>query len=142
SVAISPDGRLVASGGGGVRDGDSFLTGKDHEIRLWDLSPLSSSATSAQATAFRRWLAPGLMMSLFLSLCCLGTWFYVHHGRRPPSAREPDPIPDNQAKSVPPSVSVPCPGCGTFLRAKSAFAGKKAKCPKCGEQVLLPEVAS
>ena len=36
SVAFSADGRLAASGGGGVHTPDDFLPGADFDIRIWD----------------------------------------------------------------------------------------------------------
>jgi WD40 repeat protein len=35
SAAFSPDGRLAASAGGGRYDGEKYLPGTDHDIRLW-----------------------------------------------------------------------------------------------------------
>jgi hypothetical protein len=35
------------------------------------------------------------------------------------------------------AIAVTCPACGTKLKAKPESVGKKAKCPHCGEVVLL-----
>ncbi len=35
-------------------------------------------------------------------------------------------------------ISVRCPGCGKALTVKDEFAGKKGKCPSCGQIVLIP----
>jgi serine/threonine protein kinase/WD40 repeat protein len=37
SVAFARDGRLAASAGGGRRNGEHFLPGDDHDIRLWEV---------------------------------------------------------------------------------------------------------
>src|SRR5437016_5938833 len=35
-------------------------------------------------------------------------------------------------------ITFDCLGCGKGLRMKDEFAGRKAKCPKCGGMVLVP----
>ena len=36
------------------------------------------------------------------------------------------------------SIKVTCPSCGTTLRTKESMAGKRAKCPRCGDPVSIP----
>ena len=36
------------------------------------------------------------------------------------------------------SISFQCPSCQSKLRAKPRLAGKRSKCPKCGEEVEVP----
>lgn len=38
-------------------------------------------------------------------------------------------------------LSVACPVCGTRLRAPDSSAGKRVKCPECGEVVAVPAAA-
>src|SRR5262245_50155540 len=39
-------------------------------------------------------------------------------------------------------ISFPCPGCGKTLRVKEEFAGKRRKCPQCGQSVAIPLATS
>ena len=39
-------------------------------------------------------------------------------------------------------IAFACPGCSKKLTVKDEFAGKKAKCPHCGQTVLLPATAT
>jgi WD40 repeat protein len=46
SVAFSPNGLTAASAGGGHRDGNGFLAGTDHDIRLWDVSAVTGTPST------------------------------------------------------------------------------------------------
>lgn len=39
------------------------------------------------------------------------------------------------------AIQVPCPGCHAVLKTADSSAGKRAKCPKCGTIVQIPELA-
>lgn len=51
---------------------------------------------------------------------------------------KPPPIPKAAAASALPKISVSCDMCFTDFQAKGELAGKKAKCPECGEMVSVP----
>src|SRR5690349_9470735 len=36
------------------------------------------------------------------------------------------------------AIAVGCPACGKQLRVKDEFAGKRVKCPSCGQILALP----
>lgn len=36
------------------------------------------------------------------------------------------------------AIPVTCPSCAVTFKAKDEFAGKKAKCPKCGGRIVVP----
>lgn len=36
-------------------------------------------------------------------------------------------------------IQMACPGCGKKLHAKDELAGRKAKCPQCGQPITIPE---
>ncbi len=36
------------------------------------------------------------------------------------------------------AIEVTCPNCSATFKAKDEFAGKKAKCPKCGGRIVVP----
>lgn len=38
-------------------------------------------------------------------------------------------------------IEFKCPHCQTKLQDPSDFAGRKAKCPRCKKQVIVPEVS-
>jgi serine/threonine-protein kinase len=86
-----------------------------------------STAASAKARP-RAWLTAALIAVLVIVLLagvCLGV--RAHMTRRPQAA---------QANNV---VLAPrCAACGKHLKARSELAGKKVKCPQCGEAVLVP----
>ena len=39
------------------------------------------------------------------------------------------------------AISVDCSKCGKTLKAKDSAAGKTAKCPSCGEPILIPQAS-
>lgn len=39
-------------------------------------------------------------------------------------------------------ISVQCPGCGKSLHGKDELAGKRVKCPKCGQIISIPAILS
>jgi len=42
---------------------------------------------------------------------------------------------------LPNPIAFACPGCGKKLQVKEELGGRKVKCPKCGQVVLVPAVA-
>ena len=39
------------------------------------------------------------------------------------------------------AIRVACPGCGTELNVPDEMAGRQGKCPKCGQVMVIPQVA-
>jgi hypothetical protein len=37
-------------------------------------------------------------------------------------------------------MSLVCPGCTSRLSASASFAGRSCRCPRCGHQVVVPEL--
>jgi DNA-directed RNA polymerase subunit RPC12/RpoP len=114
------------------------LEAKDLRIR--------SGAPSAEMPAAvpppdgrRPWLAAAQILGLILtSSVALGVWLAVRHSR---AARTPGTAfaPDGEAKpDATSSVSFPCSRCGKQLKARPELAGKKLRCPGCGEPVVVP----
>jgi hypothetical protein len=99
------------------------------------------SESPAQGSA-RGWFGAGLIIGLVLVLSvALGVWCYVrlsHAGDTLPVA---EPVPDEPppAPTAPP-VCFPCSGCGKKLKAAAALAGRKVKCPQCGERAVVPAI--
>src|SRR5262249_38186664 len=96
------------------------------------------------------WLMAGALIAVvILTTAALGAWLHRRHGAKHPNehpaqtvlgASAPEaPI---KAEGIPPAISFPGPGCQKSLRAKTALAGKKLKCPQCGGAVLVPSIRS
>src|SRR5262249_24533432 len=141
-VAFTPDGRLATSAGGGERSDGKFLPGTDHAIRLWDVSALSAAPAPPPKSAVKGWVAAAGLLWLVLALSGFGVWCYVRLGRRAATATAPAPVPEPPARadSAPAPLAVQCAGCGQKLKARAELAGKKVKCPKCGQAVFVPAI--
>jgi WD40 repeat protein len=139
SLRFTPDGQKLLVGGGPKllkiyaasdrRDLGTLWSGADPQPTPMDLFPLSSPETVAP----RRWLRAlgllGLGLGFLVSLA-----FAVRLSLR----RRPGPGPVNTG-AAPASLSFPCSACGKKLRARAELAGKKLKCPQCGQPVAVPE---
>jgi eukaryotic-like serine/threonine-protein kinase len=143
SVAFSPDGRLAASGGGGRGEGNSFLPGDDHDIRLWEIYIPPAEASAAPQAGSKGWLVATELLGLVFTisiLIVLGVWLYGrqhrHAAQLPAHAATPDQPPELEA----PPISLACFACGKNLKVKAELAGKKVKCSQCGKAVLVPEI--
>lgn len=77
-------------------------------------------------------LALGLMLTLTLAIM-VGLIFYLRRQRSEPTSPDADPDP-------PPgdAMTIACSACGKILKVKSASAGQRVKCPKCGQAVVVP----
>jgi outer membrane protein assembly factor BamB len=87
----------------------------------------------------RRGMLLGIAVSTLLVIVAM-FWFAVRLGRRPEtSAASPalmeGPVPNHQPSAP---LAVQCLACGKKLKARAELAGKKVKCPQCGEAVRLP----
>jgi hypothetical protein len=128
----------------------SAFTGSAHaavDLRLVDLKvrsdgPLPVEAADALPVAApprpgqRGWLAAALVVGVAVAFTLLlGVWLSVTRRRRPASA-----APDAPANPGPPAPAIPfpCPACGKPLKVKATLAGKKVRCPHCGEAVPVP----
>jgi DNA-directed RNA polymerase subunit RPC12/RpoP len=82
-----------------------------------------------------------LLAFLAMSLT-FGVWLAVR-SRRTMKTRSTTPATGAQARPetapAPASVSFRCSGCGRSSKVKAEWAGKKAKCPHCGQVTLVPE---
>jgi hypothetical protein len=87
----------------------------------------------------RGWLAAVVVMGLLLALG-VGAGLYVLRRRRAPKTparvEETRPTTPVGARAAP--VAVACSGCGKRLKVRTVLAGKKVKCPQCGQAVPVP----
>ncbi len=95
--------------------------------------PAPAVAASPEASS-RTWLVAFLIVAVALALLlavAVGLWLLL---RQRSGAHD---IPQQDRKANPPLVAFPCPECGKKLKVKAVLAGKKVKCPKCGQAVLV-----
>jgi len=117
------------------------------DVRLIDLRvrsqtsdlPAASSLSPAGAPSKSRWQV-WLVLALVLTLS-VGLWLAVRQSRRAreTSVRAVAPPEQGQPEATPLPISFACSGCGKTLKAKVELAGKKVKCPQCGQQVIVPQ---
>jgi hypothetical protein len=100
---------------------------------LPDVGP--APAQTPPRTARTGWFAAAAMIALLIALALAGGWLSKRR-RHAPEA----PVPGTQVGPGvhAPLVSFVCPGCGHGLKVKPELAGKKGKCPKCGDVVIVP----
>jgi hypothetical protein len=100
---------------------------------------LDAPPAATAPTGRKGWLTAAAVAFGLLFTMALAAGWYARSRRRPgrmptaPGGAE-EPTPDTGA----PSVAVSCPACGKRLRARADLAGKKAKCPACGQPVPVP----
>jgi serine/threonine protein kinase/DNA-directed RNA polymerase subunit RPC12/RpoP len=123
------------------------------DVRLIDVQIRSGPASILAKgwLASRPFVALGFSLGLLLLLMPLGAWLYARQCRR---ARTMGPAlapssgglghgegGDQQSSpaALSPSLAAQCSACGQKLKARPDLAGKKVKCPQCGQAVLIPE---
>jgi outer membrane protein assembly factor BamB len=89
--------------------------------------------------SWRAWLGAVACCLVILLLTTAG-WLLASQWRS--AADEPSPASGAGGQAgppaAPPAVAFTCPGCRTRLRAGATAAGKRIRCPRCGEGVLVP----
>ena len=117
------------------------------KIPNWTV-PASSATplTPAEKTERNLWLPAAELLGLGLTLtlaCALGIWLYLRHSRRETMLADVPVAPAKQGTSLAPVpvISFACAACGKNLKAQGELGGKKVKCTKCGQAVLVPVAA-
>jgi serine/threonine protein kinase len=133
--------RLVGSTGGPSAALDVRFT--DLCIRADSLPDLPQAApqTAPQEGERKGWLAAGLILGLGIaSSCAVGVWLYARRVGRGGKVTNPTPVGDQPAppRAVTSSLSFFCAACGKRLKGRSELAGKKVRCPECGQAVHVP----
>jgi sugar lactone lactonase YvrE len=86
-------------------------------------------AVGTQPAGGQGWAAAAGMIVLVIALPVLGVWWLLRQNRRARKA---------VSATAPPAVAVQCSGCHRRLKARVDLAGRKVKCPGCGQEVLIP----
>jgi WD40 repeat protein len=133
AVAFSADGRLAASGGGGQKQDDKFVSGTDHAIRLWTLPSSTVQTTATPPQTGQRWLVALGALLLFVSV----SLFVVWNLRRKSHQERESTVPSDDKPITASPLSLLCPNCHHPLKVKAELSGKKVKCPHCGLGVLV-----
>jgi RNA polymerase sigma factor (sigma-70 family) len=134
AIDITADSRLIATGGGGKRDGKNTLPGSDHAIRIWDLntSAVAPASAPAPATGPRRWLVVAVGFGFAVLLGVLAFVLLRRPKTPPETSNEP-------TEPATPPLAFSCPKCQKTLKARPNLAGKKVKCPGCASAVTVPK---
>jgi hypothetical protein len=140
SVRFTPDGTTLLVGGGPKtlkvytaadrKELAALWNGFDVQPAPMDLLPFASQAPAGE----RHWLKILGLLSLglgFLVSLTFAVRLSLRHRRAGPVLAD--------AGEPPAPLSFPCPGCGKKLRARAELAGKKVKCPQCGQAAPVPE---
>jgi CHAT domain-containing protein/tetratricopeptide (TPR) repeat protein/predicted RNA-binding Zn-ribbon protein involved in translation (DUF1610 family) len=109
---------------------------EDFYRRLLDGQPRAEALRQAQLALKARYPNP-LFWGAFI---CQGDPAPLPQYVKPKQATSPNPetIQPTKPAATGPQVRWPCPGCGKTLQATGKPAGKKMKCPKCGNVHSVP----
>jgi hypothetical protein len=128
--------RFVVNNSGSPAGVDARLV--DLKIRYGQAVP--SPPAPAAAASSRKWLLATGLLVLFLALAALFGWLSVRR-RRPSTAPAAVPATDEAARvKTNGLLAVRCSGCGKNLKTRTELAGKKIKCPQCGQVVRVPSI--
>ncbi len=83
-------------------------------------------------------LALVLAVSLMITLIAIALVSYLHISRRHDARNAQRPDVMSTAPAAAHAAIFACTACGKKLRIKDTSAGKKVKCPKCGQAILAP----
>jgi hypothetical protein len=95
--------------------------------------PATAAAPGAPPPAQDRpWLALVGVLAVALPLALLGVWLIARRRRRTGTATAAAPVSAPAADTL---LAVSCSSCGKQLKVRARAAGKKVKCPQCGQAV-------
>jgi serine/threonine protein kinase len=92
----------------------------------------SRPAGNLPADGPRGWAVAAGLVILVVALSAAGVWWAVRQKRR--AGKE-------ASAPAAPVIAVQCPGCNRKLKVRADLAGKKVKCPGCGQGVPVPGAA-
>jgi hypothetical protein len=163
NIRFTSDGRRLVSGSGWPES--------DQTVRVWDLEsvkelgriPVSGGVHSLVLTSDDRFALVGLNTGVVLRLdletrrvvktfqihkAAVGCLVLAPDGKRVLSTSDEGTarlwnLADGkeQARSAASPLTLACPGCSKTLRVRSELAGKRVRCPQCGQAVAVPTIA-
>jgi hypothetical protein len=87
----------------------------------------------------RTWLLAGALAMLLMVVASLAAWLVLRRRHRHLGQALPAVASRQAGMPAPPDGrTLTCPGCDSPLKLKAAVAGKKVKCPRCGQAVSVP----
>ncbi len=103
----------------------------------FSLDPITAASSEAGKKGWRA--IPLFLSVVFILFAGLAGRLYVRRRRRPEKIPADAPASGKQvqAENVPAFAFFSCSGCGKRLKAKTALAGKKVKCPQCGKAAAV-----
>jgi hypothetical protein len=115
----------------------------DLRVRADSLPNRPDPGVAAPKALGKGWLTAGLALALVLAAGAgAGLWLGQRHRRGLAKLARITSVPDRPLSfklSVPP-LSFACGECGKDLKVKPELAGKKIKCPQCGQAVAVPSL--
>jgi hypothetical protein len=116
---------------------------KDLRVRSLNTAEARQVVAATAASGPERsyaWLLLSLAL-LSVLMVLLGLWLFGRR-RRPRQSSIPgdESEPPTAAGAATVPVTFACPGCGKQLRARPALAGKRVRCPECGNPALVPSI--
>ena len=115
----------------------------DLRIRAGALPGLIDDAADTRTAAEEGGMALALAVTLATTvLAALGMWLYLRPRRRPETPPAGDTAPDEHPRpeAAAAAFTIRCSTCGKKLKARAELAGKRVKCPQCGQAVLVPSI--
>jgi hypothetical protein len=102
-------------------------------------APAAATPEAASKSWLVAFLIVGVALVMLLAIAA-GLWLFLRSRRLEEPVRGRRQKPDTV--NVSPWAVFPCPDCDRKIKVKAALAGKKVKCPKCGQAVLVPAVTA
>lgn len=111
----------------------------DLKVSADGLVPDNSATVGSSPTRWGRgWLLASGMTTLVIVLCSFGVWLLSRRERRKNHLAASTSTHTADANDITPALlSLECPGCGSRLKVRPVLAGKKVKCPQCGQAVSV-----
>jgi len=105
--------------------------------RIKGLSGVKATGSIPARSRNSLWLACGICAAVLVAIGCIVFSLYRTQRNQP----APTPETEGVAGIAPQPISFECPRCDRKLKARLELAGKKLKCPQCGNRVIVPALA-
>jgi ribosomal protein S27E len=138
TVAAPPVAALPRTGGASAEKHsppDSGSTPKVGAPQQAHIAKAEQGAGEASVRPHRPWLKVAVILFSLLAVVGLGLGWHVRRRAGRIEASEGRAAAPTERRTF---LRATCAGCGTTVKAPITRAGKKVKCPRCGEMLLLP----